>query len=440
MQTEYPPLRGGGFIISPQNSGSIPKAKPFSPPRKKRAFKIKELVFPVLSDYCSYAENLTSRIFSKLLSALIALCSVAVFFKYFTFGTIICVDGNYVATANSDKSFYSAYSAADTIAEQNGIYDFKPDFSLTPTLTLKSSINSTQKVRDELLLSSPHFVRGCVLYSKNTPVFSAESKSIAKEVVDDYIKAYSMNGTVSLGSDISFKECVISRDEISGKEECSDLLFQKDAIAVTSVVNKAVEKEIPFETKTQNDANLYIGESVTVTEGVPGKSAITEETVYHNGTQKSSRILTENVILPPVTKVVRVGTKEKEVLKTGVLYPLEGVISSPFGSRWGKMHEGLDIAVSEGTPVLAAECGTVSYVSENAGGYGKFIRIDHGYGVETAYAHLSKIEVSVGQSVNANTRIALSGNTGRSTGPHLHFEITQNDTPLDPTKYLKKRF
>lgn len=439
MQTEHPPLRGGGFIISPQNSTCIPKAKPVSVPRKKRGVKIYEVISPVLNDYCTYAQSLSGRIISKLLSALVALCAAAVFFKYFTFGTIICVDGTKVATANSDKSFYSAYSAANTIAEENGIYDFKPDFTLTPTLTLKNSVQNTQKVRDELLLTSPHFVRGCVLYTKNTPIFSAESKSVAKEVVQDYIKAYSMNGKVSLGSDISFKECVISSDKISNKEECSDLLFKKDAIAVTSVVNKAVEKEIPFETKTQNDANLYIGESVTVTEGVLGKAAVTEETVYHNGTQKSSRILTENVILPPVTKVVRIGTKEKEVLKTGVLYPLEGVISSPFGSRWGKMHEGLDIAVSEGTPVLAAECGIVSYVSENAGGYGKFIRIDHGYGVETAYAHLSKIEVVVGQKVNANTRIALSGNTGRSTGPHLHFEITHNDIPLDPLLYLKKR-
>ena len=439
MQAEHSPLRSGGFIISPQSSECIPKVNPFTSPRKKKAVKIKELIFPVLCDYCTYAENLTSLVISKLLSALIALCCIAVFFKYFTFGTIICVDGEYIATANSDKSFYSAYSAADTMAEENGVYDFKPDFTLTPTLTLKSSIHSTQKVRDELLLSSPNFVRGCVLYSKSSPVFSAESKSVAKEVVDDYIAAYSMNGKVSLGGNISFKERVISIDKISDKKECSDLLLQKDAIAVTSVVNKAIEKEIPFETKTQSDTNLYIGESVTVTEGALGKAAITEEIVYHNGTQKSSRILTENVILPPVTKVVRIGTKEKEVLKTGVLYPLEGVISSPFGARWGKMHEGLDIAVSEGTPVLAAECGTVSYVNENAGGYGKFIRIDHGYGIETAYAHLSKIEVSVGQKVNANTRIALSGNTGRSTGPHLHFEITQNDTPLDPIKYLKKR-
>lgn len=439
MQTEYPPLRGGGFIISPENPKYIPKAKPFSQVQRKKVFNIKALAFPALYDYCAYAEKLTRSIISTLLSTLVALCCIMIFFKYFTFGTTIYHNGVKVAIADSDKSFYTALAAANTIAEENSVYDFKPECVLTPSLTLRSEIQDTKSVRDELLLCSPQFVRGCVLYCENTPLFCAQNMEAAKAVVADYIEKYSMDGKVSLGSDISFKECVISSDKISDKEECSNLLFQKDAIAVTSVVNKAVEKEIPFETKTQNDANLYIGESVTVTEGVLGKAAITEETIYHNGTQKSSRILTENVILPPVTKLVRIGTKEKEVLKTGVLYPLEGVISSPFGSRWGRMHEGLDIAVSEGTPVLAAECGTVSYVNENAGGYGKFIRIDHGYGVETAYAHLSEIEVSVGQKVNANTRIALSGNTGRSTGPHLHFEITQNDIPLDPVKYLKKR-
>ncbi len=439
MQAEHPPLRGGGFIISPQNSDYIPKAKPFSPSRRRNKIKIKELIFPVLSDYCTYAENLTRFIISRLLSVLVALCCGIVFFKYFTFGTAIYHGGVKVATADSDKSFYTAFAAADTIAEEKSTYDFKPDFTLTPTLTLRSKVQNTQTVRDELLLCSPQFVRGCVLYCKDTPVFSAESKAVAEEVVSEYIDSFSMNGSASVDTDISYRHCVVSKDEILGKEQCAQLLSQKGSIAVVSVVSTAVEKDIPFETKTQNDANLYIGESVTVTEGVCGKVAMTEETVYQNGMQKSNRVLTENVIMQPVAKVVRVGTKEKEVLKTGVLYPLEGVISSPFGSRWGRMHEGLDIAVSEGTPVFAAECGTVSYVSENAGGYGKFIRIDHGYGVETAYAHLSKIEVSVGQSVNANTRIALSGNTGRSTGPHLHFEITQNDTPLDPTKYLKKR-
>ena len=91
-----------------------------------------------------------------------------------------------------------------------------------------------------------------------------------------------------------------------------------------------------------------------------------------------------------------------------------------------------------GTSVKAAECGTVIFAG-NGGSYGNLVRIDHGNGVVTAYAHLDKINVSTGQAVNSNTEIALSGNTGRSTGPHLHFEVVKNGTPLNPDKYLKKR-
>ena len=216
------------------------------------------------------------------------------------------------------------------------------------------------------------------------------------------------------------------------------LLLQSNCVPVISIVNTNAEKEIPFETEMQNDSTLYIGETVTVTEGKAGSSKITSQTVYKNGTPESNKILSENVVTMPVTKVVRVGTKPKDVLANGLFYPLTGVLSSPFGERWGKNHEGIDIAVPVGTSVKAAECGTVIFAG-NGGSYGNLVRIDHGNGVVTAYAHLDKINVSTGQAVNSNTEIALSGNTGRSTGPHLHFEVVKDGTPLNPDKYLKKR-
>ena len=122
----------------------------------------------------------------------------------------------------------------------------------------------------------------------------------------------------------------------------------------------------------------------------------------------------------------------------GLYEPLQGRISSEFGKRWGRNHNGLDIAVPVGTPVKAAEGGKVVF-SGDAGTYGKFVKIDHGNGIVTAYAHLSEINVKKGQIVEANSQIALSGNTGRSTGPHLHFEIVQNGVPLNPKPYIKKR-
>lgn len=440
MQAEHSPLRGNGFIISPTHTQTISKPFTVSAPSRhaETVSNIKENISSALEEYRTFSKNRLRLLFRTLLSCAVALCSVIVFFSFFTFGTGIYCNGKQVAVSLCEKDFYTALSAAQSAAEESSVYTLDADFSTSPTLTLRTNITKPALLRDKLLLCSPFFASACTLYSGNTAIFSAENEQIAAEVVEEYISAYSMNGDAAPTSKLSFKSSVMPSESILTKEECAQLLSQSNHVSVVSVVTESSEKEVPFETKTEQDSNLYIGESVVVSEGKVGTVQISEETVYENGSEQSSRILSENIVIQPVAKVVRVGTKQKEVLKTGLHHPLKGVISSPFGSRWGRMHEGLDIAVPEGTVVAAAECGTVCYVNENAGGYGKFIRIDHGYGVKTAYAHLSKIEVSVGQQVAAGTRIGLSGNTGRSTGPHLHFEVINNDTPLDPTLYLPK--
>lgn len=451
MQAEYPPLRLGGFIVTPENANEHfqKEGRAFTHGARKRNAsnflrnflygKTKEFILSFTSEYKIFSKSFSRLFISKALSFFVAVCCVMVFFSYFSFGTAVYHNKTKIAEIESGKDFYNALAAANTIAEENNIKSFSSGFTLSPAIVLRKNILNIHSLRDEILLCSSSFKRACALYSGTKPLFYAENEESAHRVLSSFIKENSMGENASLSGDITFKECVVSKEKISSEENAASLLSQNSALSVISVVSTSTQKEIPFETTTIEDSDMYIGESVTVTEGRTGNASLVHENTYLNKMHSSSRLLSENITAMPVSRVVRVGTKQKEVLKTGVFYPLSGVISSPFGKRWGKMHEGLDIAVEEGTPVLAAECGKVSYVNENAGGYGKFIRIDHGYGVETAYAHLSKIEVYVGQSVNAQTRIALSGNTGRSTGPHLHFEITQNDTPLDPTKYLKKR-
>lgn len=117
-------------------------------------------------------------------------------------------------------------------------------------------------------------------------------------------------------------------------------------------------------------------------------------------------------------------------------WPARARISSRFGIRWGKMHNGIDIAVVTGTPIKAAADGKVIYSGTN-GGYGIMVIVDHGKGVETRYAHHSRNAVKVGQTVKRGDVIAYSGNTGVSTGPHLHFEIRYNGSAVDPLKYLR---
>lgn len=120
---------------------------------------------------------------------------------------------------------------------------------------------------------------------------------------------------------------------------------------------------------------------------------------------------------------------------SGFIWPASGTVTSGFGPRWGRMHEGIDIAAPTGTPIYASASGTV-IAAGWAGGYGNFTAIDHGGSVATAYGHQSSIVVSVGQTVSQGDLIGYVGSTGYSTGPHLHFEVRLNGNPVNPMLYL----
>jgi murein DD-endopeptidase MepM/ murein hydrolase activator NlpD len=123
------------------------------------------------------------------------------------------------------------------------------------------------------------------------------------------------------------------------------------------------------------------------------------------------------------------------------IWPVNGVVTSGFSWRnspWGdgnELHQGLDIANSLGTPIVATADGQVVQ-SEWAGDYGNVVQIDHGNGIATVYGHNSSILVKVGQSVRKGQVISLLGSTGKSTGPHVHYEVRVNGTPVDPIRFL----
>jgi murein DD-endopeptidase MepM/ murein hydrolase activator NlpD len=123
------------------------------------------------------------------------------------------------------------------------------------------------------------------------------------------------------------------------------------------------------------------------------------------------------------------------VSSTGLIWPVSGPVTSPFGWRWGRMHEGIDIAVPTGTPIAAAASGRVVYAGWMSG-YGNLVIIDHGGGLATAYGHQSSVAVGVGQIVMQGQTIGYSDCTGHCFGPHLHFEVRVNGSPVDPLRYL----
>jgi len=120
---------------------------------------------------------------------------------------------------------------------------------------------------------------------------------------------------------------------------------------------------------------------------------------------------------------------------SGFIWPVNGTVVSGFGWRWGRMHEGIDIAAPMGASVWAAAAGTVIH-SGWLGGYGLLVVVDHGNGLATAYAHNSSLLVGVGQRVSQGETISLVGSTGNSSGPHVHFEVRANGAAVDPLFYL----
>jgi murein DD-endopeptidase MepM/ murein hydrolase activator NlpD len=123
------------------------------------------------------------------------------------------------------------------------------------------------------------------------------------------------------------------------------------------------------------------------------------------------------------------------VSAAGLVWPVRGRVTSEFGWRWGRMHQGIDIAAPTGTPIIAAKRGVVIHAGP-MGGYGNCVIVDHGGGFTTVYAHQSRVGARNGQAVEQRQVIGYVGSTGHSTGPHLHFETRVNGSAQNPRRYL----
>lgn len=148
--------------------------------------------------------------------------------------------------------------------------------------------------------------------------------------------------------------------------------------------------------------------------------------------------LGKKIFVPDVEKVKRLsrGSSISESTSSKGIWPCSGSITSKFGRRWGRMHEGIDIGAPVGTNVYAFMSGTVIEAGWD-GGYGRLVAIRHANGLVSYYGHNSKILVHVGETVKKGEHIAEVGSTGNSTGPHCHFEIRKNGTPVNPLNYLR---
>jgi len=218
------------------------------------------------------------------------------------------------------------------------------------------------------------------------------------------------------------------------------ITLNRDAPVLTVQTTEVVTytENIPFETEYEESSSMYEGETSTKRKGVYGTQEVVAKVKRNNGEEISREVLSTKKLTDPVSQIVVKGTKKAPPRQgTGTwAYPIKNYrISSKYGWRWGRMHNGVDFAASKGTKIYATDGGTVTFAGYK-GSFGYMVIINHGGNYESYYAHCSKLLVKKGDKVFQGQNIALVGNTGNSTGPHLHFEIRYLGNPKNPFNYI----
>ena len=269
--------------------------------------------------------------------------------------------------------------------------------------------------------------------------------------------------TVSFNNKLGVEEFLIVNPEFTSSTNLLSV-GQKVNISlidpmISIVVQKHVVEDMPknYETITKDDSSMYQGQTKVQTEGVNGVQRVTSKVRYVNGQAEPAIITNYTTITEPINKVVLKGTKSlpsssysgggSPAVTSGIWgWPTVSpyIVTSEFKYRWGRLHAGIDISgCGFGSPIYSIGPGTVISVTAGCpgqgylgsgcgGGYGNAVFIDHGNGMVVKYAHLNTVNASVGQRVSRGTYVGTMGNSGSSSGTHLHFEVRVNGQPINP--------
>ncbi len=281
-----------------------------------------------------------------------------------------------------------------------------------------------------------------------------DSKEDAREVVKKVAQHYKNNETVKIEIEeqTSAKEMNLENGDkkprIMTVEEAAAEIAEKEELTVKTTEVVTEEEPIAFKETHEKTDKLYVGQTKVKKEGRSGLKKVTKKITKENGAAVKTDVVEEEILQEAEPQVVLTGTKENEEAlftasrgteKRGsgsLAAPVSTIrVTSGFGPRWGRTHLGVDLGMASGSPISAADGGTVIFAGYS-GSYGNLVKIDHGNGLVTYYAHCSAILAKEGQAVEKGQTIAKVGSTGNSTGPHLHFEVRVNGENVNPMNYL----
>lgn len=260
-----------------------------------------------------------------------------------------------------------------------------------------------------------------------------------KSIEENIVKYRNKNINIELLENPEYELKLVERTKESNEDEII-IALQKNVAIKYKYYEVAFNEQIIEKVNSLDSAEKIVNDIKELTNNSINLSINTKITKDIENLQTNTlEIAKQNIIERLDINAITNSISDINGVKIGTV-PVSGYISSRYGVRSrlrASTHTGLDIAASEGTPIKVIAQGTVTYTGWY-GSYGLLVKVDHGKGVETWYAHSSKINVKKGQKVKSGDTIALVGNTGNSTGPHLHLEIRINGIHVNPQKYLYK--
>lgn len=273
----------------------------------------------------------------------------------------------------------------------------------------------------------------------NRVIMEQETASIYEVVKGDTLSEIAIKVNIPMEKIVEMNDSLEDTNTMLHIGQQLMITVPEPELSVTRVEQRYYEESYEADVIIYDVDDWYTTKTELLQAPSAGFRKVVVNVSYVNDKEVSREILKEEIVQEAVPKIMRRGTK----IPPSYIWPVKGGrLSSPFGYREKPTagatsnHQAVDWAVPTGTPVSASCGGTVVRAGWGSG-YGYVVYIDHEDGTQTRYAHLSKVLVSVGQKVKQGERIALSGNTGVSTGPHLHFEMRINGRPVDPQKYAK---
>lgn len=404
-----------------------------------------------------------------------------------TFANNVMVNGKSVGVVTNVVQFKAYYSDLHQELQETFGESKEGKVSYLPCIAFKKSVDDQYTLKQNIMSLYDGVIRAYSVYADGYFVCSSLEKADLEKALEDIRTSYGNSDSATFVQNIEIKSELVTSDQIRFGENIKKELMsttQRESVYVAkgnesmweiaTMHNMSIEKleklnpkftgpivegtqlnviksmpiltvqttvpvegefEIACNSEVIYDGTLAKGKEQVKVEGQNGKHYIRKDVVYINGEEVTETVHERTIIKEPVTKVTVLGTKLTGVGTGSFIRPTYGALSSRYGQRWNRQHQGIDIAADTGTDIVAADDGKVEFAGWESG-YGNLVKLTHGNGYTTYYGHCSKILVSEGAVVEKGQVIAKVGSTGRSTGPHLHFEVRKDNIPQNPLEFI----